>query len=234
MGLSRPSTSQAEEHSEIYILCGSIVVSTGLFCLAVFIFLAMRQRRSKNQTGYIDERDEDDGHAMLLLMQKNQQPPEVILDANNRAPVNGTNPGEKMYLISRLNNYYSNVLDHMVVNGGQLAPGVRVVNVESQLNTPSINSPAKPLLVATSKPMTASSVTSATSNSNASVSSEEDYREPDYAEPMVPDFPVTFTPQRRPPPLPSSCPPPSIHHDEPSKTSIDYSFKKSYRPCDQL
>ncbi|XP_074601584.1 netrin receptor UNC5D-like isoform X2 [Brevipalpus obovatus] len=236
LGNSRPSTSQVNEHSEIYILCGSIVVSTAIFCLAVFLFLAMRQRRFKNQTGYIDERDEDDGQAMLLLMQKNQQSADIVLDGGNRAPVNAVNTGEKMYLISRLNNYYSNVLDHVVVsNGGQLTTGMRVVNVESQLNTPTINSSVKPVHITAPKPVTTSSANSATTNSNASATSDDDYREPDYAEPMVPDFPVTFTPQRRPPPLPSSCPPPSNHHyDEHNEPSIEYSCKKNYRPRDQL
>lgn len=226
----RSSTSQVNGQSEMYILCTAIVISTGLLCLAGFIFMSMRHRRCKNHSSYADERGEDDGHAMLLLMQKNQQPPDLIHkantslnnDCNSNGNLNVPTTGEKMYLISRLNNYYSNILDHVVVssdsNIATSNSGVKSVNLETVFytsNTYPSNNCVNLVTPTKHAPNTSIPSVAGTSTSTATGPSDDDNdsNEPDYAEPMIPEFPVTFTPDRKPPPpLPPNCPPPSTVH----------------------
>lgn len=171
-------------------------------------------------------------------MQKNQQPPDLVHKGNctnSNANTNVPTTGEKMYLISRLNNYYSNILDHVVVSNDQgiatTHGGANSANLETMFNT-SNNYPSNNCanLVSslrrsgnTSVPSVATaSATASTSTTTGQSDDDDENNEPDYAEPMIPDFPVMFTPERKPP-LPPSCPPPpsnrSRYNDSRVKTT---------------
>jgi len=134
---------------------------------------------------------------MLLLMQQGlKQTPDLIRNGDG-----------KLKLISRHNNYNTNLLDHFIVRDEHY----NSPNFETCLNTSNNHSSSTSATTIISTPkavnITPNIPTVINTIATASITSEDDNNEsePDYAEPMISNSPY-FTTERKPP-LPSSCPP---------------------------
>ncbi|XP_053209527.1 uncharacterized protein LOC128393375 [Panonychus citri] len=168
--LQYPKSSSAspsdDRKPEIYILCFVIAISTALICLAVFIYVLMSQRRYKQPGSMIgdDGGCEEDGQTMLLLMQqqKQQNQQQQLQQQFNLTPQhtqqaqqssqseyiysnesiipNSVSPEEKMHLISRLNAYNGNIIDHLVVRRDALRANCPTIETTSLNQTPSHHS----------------------------------------------------------------------------------------------
>lgn len=168
----------------------------------------------KHQDSFVDEETgRQDGHSIHLLLQQQQQQQQQ--NQCNQSPPDLIR-GDKMQLISRLNNFNGNVLEHFVIRNEHLIPNpspavihssIPVQTVNPTLNNNPVNqssssSPASSVALAQQRRLQRGpgSVSGASSAGDGEESSE-----PDYAEPFL-TSPVTFTPEKRPP-LPKSSPP---------------------------
>ncbi|XP_015784508.1 uncharacterized protein LOC107362029 [Tetranychus urticae] len=231
---------------EIYILCFVIAISTALICLAVFIYVSVSQRRYKQPGSMFgdDGGGEEDGQAMLLLIQKQQQQqlqlhqqqfqtpthsqvqsssPSGYVHANDSVNMSNS-PDEKMHLISHLNAYKNNIIDHLVVHPDALRSNRPNIETISLNQTPSHHSLSnqsqhQALYIQRSSPSPRSSsyvsksstprIGEMLSRTDLDTTEDDNYgSEADYAEPFFSNFSPFNTPtSSSKPPLPLTRPP---------------------------
>lgn len=194
----KDSSSGKNQDQEIYLL--SVITTTFLFLFAVFVLIMLRRRRFKTEAGLDAESAEEDGHAMLLVLQHQNQPDLIRGDR------------EKMQLITRISNFNANVLDHLVVRNEHLLSNTHSIDSGIATNN-NTRSPGSAVATPRQQAVATRSVTTATT-SEEDADSEPDYAEPVFATSTGPSYcPASCSPERRPP-LPTSSPPsakPSTH-----------------------
>lgn len=196
--LQRRENEDADDNRQIYLV-SIIITSAFLFISVIFVFVMLRRRRYKSPAWSEgdDEQSEDDGQAVMLLVQKQQQPDLIR---------SGT--GEKMQLISRLNNYNGSALEHFVVQYDPVANSSNAHNIalnhknnELPFNHSPMSNPVPPKLIPTSVLSVATATTATITSEDDSVDSE-----PEYAEPMINNAKsLPSTPSLRPMFRPSIC-----------------------------
>lgn len=220
------SLRSGRNEQEMYLL--SVITTTFFFIFLLFVVIMFRRRRMKNQdTTFVDEETgRQDGHSIHLLLQQQQQ--QQLLQHPNQSPPDLIR-GDKMQLISRLNNFNGNVLEHFVIRNDHLIPNPSPGHVMQQSHpsipvqtvNPTLNNNPHPVnshSSSSSSPVSSVALAQQRSRqpvgrgggpgsvSGASSAGDcDESSEPDYAEPIL-TSPVTFTPDKRPP-LPKSSPP---------------------------
>ena len=239
---SSPSSSSGRSPERDVYLLAVLSLSTFLVLFVIVLLVLLRRRtrhRKSHPPGFIDSRGED-GHSIHLLLQQQQSmhgpssgmQPDLIR-AGNAASNSG---GDKMQLISRLNNFDSNIVEHLVIRNEHLMsnqatlekqsgsqhlknsiPGSAIVmnNNRKTGSCASVNALVTPLHQRQQQHhhqqqhgMMMASPANTNEEQNSSVGSfSEAGSEPDYAEPVITSSGSSFaTPERRPP-LPKTSPP---------------------------
>lgn len=251
-GDSSSKSGRSSSPRDLYLFA-IIATATFLFLLVLFVVVIFRRRsrQTKHETGYITTRG-DNGHGIHLLLQQQQQQqagmgamqPDLIRGGS------GGGGGDKMQLISRLNNFDSNVLEHLVIRNERMqSASPHHFSQQQQQQQLPYNNTAEVKGVPASINLTCANLSSSNNNhvmsgsmnsvvttpmhrhavvhssnteaSSDAASSDGDHSEPDYAEPMITPSPASFTPDRRPP-LPRSCPPnrQNAPHPDPTRRML--------------
>jgi hypothetical protein len=201
---------------DVYLLA-VFSITTFLFIFSLFLLYVVRRRRHLQTKhalhgcgGFLDGHGEN-GHSIRLLMQATPQhaihQPDLIRGGNSTMA--GASGVDKMQLISRLNNFDSSIVEHLVVRERELLSSNNLdKNIGGATGScSSVNALVTPLHRASHQNhqlLQARSSPAPPLNVNAY--SDGSSTEPDYAEPVITSPASTFTPERRPP-LPKSSPP---------------------------
>lgn len=249
-GDSSSKSGRSSSPRDLYLFA-IIATATFLFLLVLFVLLIFRRRsrQTKHETGYITTRGEG-GHGIHLLLQQQQQQQQAGMGAMQPDLIRGgSGGGDKMQLISRLNNFDSNVLEHLVIRNERSLQSASPHHFSQQQHQLPYNNTAEVKGVPASINLTCANLSSSNNNhvmtgsmnsvvttpmhrhaivhssnteaSSDAGSSDGDHSEPDYAEPMITPSPAAFTPDRKPP-LPRSCPPnrQNAAHPDPTRRML--------------